>query len=139
MAYVVSDEVDGILRQMIADHVTWWQGHLSTMSEDAKRQLGELLGLAIPLCNVLAVVTLIWFSARPEGHAARARMTLLALVRNFAKNWLAHDGLWFQAVERSHDLEHAVELDVETWRRFSPIEARRPVSMTWWAITVRSR
>ena len=53
------------------------------------------------------------------------REELLALVRNFAKNWLAHDGLWFQAVERSHDLEHAVELDVEAWRRFSPIEARR--------------
>ena len=53
------------------------------------------------------------------------REELLELVRNFAKNWLAHDGLWFQAVERSHDLEHAIELDVEAWRRFSPIEARR--------------
>jgi len=53
------------------------------------------------------------------------REALLELVRNFAKNWLAHDGLWFQAVERSHGLEHAIELDIEAWRRFSPIEARR--------------
>lgn len=45
-------------------------------------RLGELLAVVIPLCNVLAVVTLIWFSARPDGHAARARVTLLALVRN---------------------------------------------------------
>ena len=42
-----------------------------------------------------------------------SREELLALVRNFAKNWLAHDGLWFQAVERSHDLEHARELRQE--------------------------
>lgn len=54
-----------------------------------------------------------------------SREELLELVRNFAKNWLAHDGLWFQAVERAHDLDHAIELDVEAWRRFSPIEAGR--------------
>lgn len=54
-----------------------------------------------------------------------SREELLEVVRNFAKNWLAHDGLWFQAVERSHGLEHAIELDIEAWRSFSPIEARR--------------
>jgi len=42
-----------------------------------------------------------------------------------ARNWLAHDGLWFQAVERAHGLDHAIEMDAEAWRRFSPIEARR--------------
>ena len=53
------------------------------------------------------------------------RDTLVALARNFAKNWLAHDGLWFQAVERAHGLEHAIELDAQAWERFSPIEAGR--------------
>ena len=53
------------------------------------------------------------------------RERLLTLLKNFAKNWLAHDGLWFQAVERAHGMEHAMELDAEAWRRFSPIEARR--------------
>lgn len=50
---------------------------------------------------------------------------LLILLENFAKNWLAHDGLWFQAVERIHGMEQAIELDAQAWRRFSPIEARR--------------
>jgi hypothetical protein len=50
---------------------------------------------------------------------------LLELTKNFAKNWLAHDGLWFQAVERAHGLDHAIKLDAEAWSRFSPIEARR--------------
>jgi len=53
------------------------------------------------------------------------RDKLLVLIKNFAKNWLAHDGLWFQAVERSHGMENAIELDTEAWKRFSPIEARR--------------
>ena len=50
---------------------------------------------------------------------------LLVLLKNFAKNWLAHDGLWFQAVERAHGMEHAMELDAEAYQRFSAIEAKR--------------
>ena len=50
---------------------------------------------------------------------------LLELTKNFAKNWLAHDGLWFQAVEKAHGLDHAIELDAQAWSRFSPIEAKR--------------
>ena len=53
------------------------------------------------------------------------REKLLVMTKNFAKNWLAHDGLWFQAVERAHGLDHAIELDTQAWSRFSPIEAKR--------------
>jgi hypothetical protein len=53
------------------------------------------------------------------------RERLLALLKIFAKNWLAHDGLWFQAVERAHGMGHAIDLDAEAWKRFSPIEAGR--------------
>jgi hypothetical protein len=59
------------------------------------------------------------------GIEELSREEMLDLLQNFAKNWLAHDGLWFQAVEGAHDLDHAIELDVAAWRRFSPIEARR--------------
>jgi len=44
---------------------------------------------------------------------------------DFAKLWLAHDGLWFQEVENEFDLETAIKLDTETWRKFSPLEAKR--------------
>ena len=53
------------------------------------------------------------------------REQLLELLQDAAKNWLAHDGLWFQAVERAHGLEQAIELDAEAWRTFTVIEARR--------------
>lgn len=44
---------------------------------------------------------------------------------DFAKLWLAHDGLWFQAVEKKFGLEAAIEMDKEAWSRFSPLEAKR--------------
>jgi hypothetical protein len=53
------------------------------------------------------------------------RKKLIELMTNFAKNWLAHDGLWFQAVERRRGMDEAIEADTEAWERFSPIEAAR--------------
>jgi len=54
-----------------------------------------------------------------------SREKLEGMLEDFAKNWLAHDGLWFQAVERHHGLEEAIELDTEAWERFTVIEAKR--------------
>ena len=54
-----------------------------------------------------------------------SREELLKVVDNFAKNWLAHDGLWFQAVERRRGMEEAIDADAAAWERFSPIEAQR--------------
>lgn len=47
------------------------------------------------------------------------------LLEDAAKLWLAHDGLWFQAIEKKFGIDVAIELDIEAWRRFSPIEAKR--------------
>jgi hypothetical protein len=58
-----------------------------------------------------------------------SREQLLQVVSNFAKNWLAHDGLWFQAVERKRGLDEAIAADAAAWERFSPIEAQRIKSL----------
>jgi len=50
---------------------------------------------------------------------------LIELLEDGAKNWLAHDGLWFQAVEQMSGMDAAIHCDTEAWRRFSPIEAKR--------------
>jgi hypothetical protein len=50
---------------------------------------------------------------------------LIDLLEDAAKNWLAHDGLWFLAVEQAFDLETAIRLDAEAWEQFTVIEARR--------------
>lgn len=53
------------------------------------------------------------------------REKLLELIANFSKNWLAHDGLWFQAVERERGMDEANRYNIEAWRRFTVIEAKR--------------
>lgn len=50
---------------------------------------------------------------------------LLELLADAAKNWLAHDGLWFLEVEGESGLETALELDRRAWEKFTVIEAQR--------------
>jgi len=50
---------------------------------------------------------------------------LIAIIVDDAKNWLAHDGLWFQAIEKTHGMEVAIAADTEAWRHFTVIEAKR--------------
>jgi hypothetical protein len=57
--------------------------------------------------------------------AGLGRDDLIRLLEDAARNWLAHDGLWFQAVERAHGLDAAIKADTEAWRAFTVIEAKR--------------
>ncbi|RNC68705.1 MAG: hypothetical protein ED859_09280 [Desulfuromonadales bacterium] len=50
---------------------------------------------------------------------------LIRIIIDDAKNWLAHDGLWFQAVEKRYGIEVAIDADTEAWRYFTVIEATR--------------
>jgi hypothetical protein len=54
-----------------------------------------------------------------------SRDQLEQMLVDFAKNWLAHDGLWFQAVEKNSGMETAIELDRQAWEKFTVIEAKR--------------
>lgn len=47
------------------------------------------------------------------------------LLKNFAKNWLAHDGCWFLAIEEKYDMDMAIDMDREAWRKFTVVEAKR--------------
>lgn len=47
------------------------------------------------------------------------------LAIDFAKRWLSHDGLWFQAVENEYGMDKAIELDIEAWKKQTKLEAKR--------------
>lgn len=47
------------------------------------------------------------------------------LAIDFAKRWLAHDGLWFQAVERRFGMDDAIAVDINAWSRQTVLEAKR--------------
>ncbi len=50
---------------------------------------------------------------------------LVRILMDDARNWLAHDGLWFQAVEAAHGMDAAIAADRAAWERFTVVEARR--------------
>ena len=54
-----------------------------------------------------------------------SKSELQDLLTDAAKNWLAHDGLWFRAVEDAFGLEAAIELDKKAWEKFTVLEAKR--------------
>ncbi|NIW46300.1 MAG: hypothetical protein GWN14_06130 [candidate division Zixibacteria bacterium] len=51
--------------------------------------------------------------------------TLVDLLEDAAKNWLAHDGLWFQAIEKEFGMDAALEMDRQAWKVFTQVEAKR--------------
>ncbi len=54
-----------------------------------------------------------------------SREQLEYLLADFAKRWLAHDGVWFQQVEQAYGMEEAIRLDTGAWEMFTVLEARR--------------
>jgi hypothetical protein len=69
-------------------------------------------------------------SSVPGSDATRLLQSLekdelIKILLDDAKNWLAHDGLWFQAVEEAHGMDAAIDADRAAWARFTVIEARR--------------
>lgn len=56
---------------------------------------------------------------------ALSKDELIAIIVDDAKNWLAHDGLWFQAVEQVYGLETAIDIDRAAWEKFTVVEAKR--------------
>lgn len=53
------------------------------------------------------------------------REQALMLLESFAKRWIAHDGLWFQSIEKERGMDEAIHHDVEAWRKFTVVEAKR--------------
>ena len=59
----------------------------------------------------------------PDALLAMPKEKKLRLIDAVAKNWLAQDGVWFQAVEKAHGMNDAKRCNDSTWSRFSPFEA----------------
>jgi len=52
------------------------------------------------------------------------REKLVELTGELGKNWLAMDGIWFQAVEQAYGMNDAKRCNDSCWNRFSQVEAR---------------
>lgn len=61
----------------------------------------------------------------PVALKSLPRETLSGLIEKLAINWLANDGIWFQAVEKKFGMFDAKRCNDTCWTRFSPYEATR--------------
>jgi hypothetical protein len=59
----------------------------------------------------------------PKALLALPKEKLLALLGDLGRNWLAGDGIWFQAVEARDGIWDAKRCNDSCWVRFSPFEA----------------
>lgn len=66
-----------------------------------------------------------YHTQRRDKLAELSKEQLIDMLEDAAKNWLAHDGLWFLACEGRLGMADAIELDRWTWERFTVIEAKR--------------
>jgi hypothetical protein len=75
-------------------------------------RLGKLLGFPVE-------------NGTPSFLKSMDRETAINLLKNLAVNWLANDGIWFQAVENKLGMNDAKRCNDTCWSRYSPYEATR--------------
>ena len=61
----------------------------------------------------------------PERLNKLTKEQLIKYIDMCAKNWLAMDGVWFQSVEKKLGMNEAMWHDVEIWKKFTVLEAKR--------------
>ncbi|VEN72963.1 Cytosolic protein [Candidatus Desulfarcum epimagneticum] len=61
----------------------------------------------------------------PEALLDMPRDRRMELIKSLAVNWLANDGIWFQAVEKKFGMFDAKRCNDTCWGYFSPFEAGR--------------
>jgi hypothetical protein len=59
----------------------------------------------------------------PKALLDMSKEELLGLTNDLGINWIANDGVWFQAVENRHGMNDAKRCNDSCWTRFSPFEA----------------
>ncbi len=59
----------------------------------------------------------------PQPLLNMSKESLIELMDSVAVNWLANDGVWFQAVEFSSGMNDAKRCNDSCWAQFSPFEA----------------
>lgn len=59
----------------------------------------------------------------PKAIKTKSREELLLVLKDIAKTWVASDGLWFQAFERSSTLKDAKHVNDACWAHFASMEA----------------
>jgi len=98
----------GIEKALQIDNQAWQRGFPIQI-----RRLAKYFGLEVDEQGI------------PVTLKNMGKETLISLFTDLAKNWIANDGVWFQAVEQQEDMFVAKRCNDTAWTRFTVIEAHR--------------
>ncbi len=120
--------------RLVADFFHRTVVHYGLWFAEVRHQLGlekaiELLGGVFPRSSGIQVKRLgktLGFDTAdglPAPLVNLPETKIEALLDALAVNWLANDGVWFQAVEFANDMNDAKRCNDSCWGHFSPVEA----------------
>jgi len=117
--------VDALRRAML-HYGIWFNEVVHQLGlEEAIRIEGEVSASVFPLATK-RVGRALGFQDEgdpPPWLVNMERDRLIDLIDAMCVNWLADDGVWFQAVETGHDMHTAKRCNDTCWTRYSPLEA----------------
>lgn len=132
----IADASDELLQKLVVDALRRIIMHYGHWFAEVQHQVGtpkaiEIeqavwdVSLNIQLQRMAKSLGFALEDGLPAALKALPRETLLDLLKNLAGNWLANDGIWFQAVEKTYGMLEAKRCNDTCWTRFSPFEAAR--------------
>ncbi len=136
MSKIISEADDTLLLKLVMDSFRRTIVHYGYWLAQVEHQLGAEKAAAVEknvwgasLTNQLNRLGKIFGFEVKDGIPAQlhklSREELLDLLKNLGVNWLANDGIWFQAVEKEHGMNDAKRCNDTCWTRYSPYEAER--------------
>ena len=115
------------LRRVIAHYALWFRETIHQMGEEEAFRIEEEVWSGVWDNHLKRLGKTIGFQVTdgiPDWLKSLKTEQLKGLVDALAVNWLAQDGIWFQALERSASMWEAKLANDTCWGRFSPVEAR---------------
>jgi hypothetical protein len=107
-------------------HVMWFaevQDHLG--KEKAFKALNEVYKMSydVQMKRLSKTLGFEMTAGIPSALLEMPEETMNSLRENVAANWLANDGIWFQAIESMNSMTDAKSCNDSCWEKFSPLEA----------------
>lgn len=115
-----------MFHRMIVHHTFWFKEVEHQIGTEKALQVMQEAGTKANRVQMARLGKTLGFEVKDGIPAALLNMpkdALLELAGDVGKNWLAVDGIWFQAVENTYGMNDAKRCNDSCWAHFSPFEA----------------
>ena len=120
--------VDG-MRRIIAHYGMWFSESIHQLGFNNAMEIEKEAGTSSFIIQMKRLSKILGFKVDdngiPEALKQKSEEELREILKNIALNWLANDGVWFQAVEKRFGMNDAKRCNDSCWTRYSPYEALR--------------